>query len=92
MHLSNEQSTSSDSKAATFQANLRTNLPEANLRFQEIIHPDEVEGLKGFLSTTQADALVILKKHKSFLSNIFNQSLSEQMAYQTKLPLLVYHA
>ena len=92
VHVSSEQSTSSDSKAAKFQENLRVNLPEANLRFQEIIHPDEVEGLKSFLSTTQADALVVLKKHKNFLRNIFSPSLSEQMTYQTKLPLLVYHA
>ncbi|QNF33011.1 universal stress protein [Adhaeribacter swui] len=92
VHVSEEQSTSTDSKAAKFQENLRANFPNANLRFQEIVHPDEVEGLKGFLSTTQADALVILKKHKGFLSNIFSQSLSEQMTYQTKLPLLVYHA
>ncbi len=92
VHVSSQESADSHSKASKFRENLRAQLPNVTLHFQEIIHPDEVEGLKGFLTTTRADALVILKKHKGFLSNLFNQSLSEQMTYQTKLPLLVYHA
>ncbi|MDQ4141705.1 MAG: universal stress protein [Bacteroidota bacterium] len=92
VHVSQKESTDIQSKANKFREYLQAQLPGTNLRFQEVIHPDEVEGLKGFLTTTHADMLVILKKHKGFLSNLFNQSLSEQMTYQTKLPLLVYHA
>ncbi|MDQ3292229.1 MAG: universal stress protein [Bacteroidota bacterium] len=92
VHVSQKESTDNQSKAYQFRENLRAQLPGINLNFQEVIHPDEVEGLKGYLTTTQADMLAILKKHKGFLSNLFSQSLSEQMTYQTKLPLLVYHA
>jgi nucleotide-binding universal stress UspA family protein len=92
VHVSNKENADIQSKARHFQENLQAKLPEYSLRFQEIIHPDEVEGLKGFLTTTHADAFVVLKKHKGFLSNLFDQSLSEQMTYQTKLPMLILHA
>ncbi|QMU29478.1 universal stress protein [Adhaeribacter radiodurans] len=92
VHVSQKEGTDSQSNANKYRENLQAQLPGIPLQFQEIIHPDEVEGLKGFLTTTQADLLVVLKKHKGFLSNLFSQSLSEQMTYQTKLPLLVYHA
>lgn len=92
VHISPKESTDLDSQTNKFRENLRTHLPEVALNFYEIIHPDEVEGLKDYLTTTKADTLVLLKKHKSFWSNLFDQSLSEQMTYQTKLPMLVYHA
>lgn len=92
VHVSPKESDKEHSKAYQFRDYLQAQLPDAALDFHEIVHPDEVEGLKKFLSTTKADVLVLLKKHKSFWSNLFDQSLSEQMTYQTKLPLLVYHA
>ncbi len=92
LHVSSKENAETQTKAQRFQENLRVQLPEFSLRFQEIVHPDEVEGLKGFLTTTHADAFVVLKKHKGFLSNLFDQSLSEQMTYQTKLPMLILHA
>src|SRR5207253_999254 len=45
VHVSHKESTDSQSKANKFRENLQAQLPDTTLRFQEIIHPDEVEGL-----------------------------------------------
>jgi len=88
VHVSTEENTD---KAQAYQHNLRQALPDFQLQFQEVIHPDEVTGMKDYLTRRDADLLAILKKRKGFFQNLFSQSFSEQLTYQSKLPLLVIH-
>ncbi|WP_026463200.1 universal stress protein [Adhaeribacter aquaticus] len=92
VHVSSTESSSSESKANLFRQDLRTALPEYDLGFHEVVHPDEVVGMKDYLTRKEADLLVILKKRKGFFSNLFTQSFSEQLTYQSKLPILFIHA
>jgi len=66
-------------------------LPDYSLQFQEVVHPDQVTGMKDYLTRRNADLLVILKKRRGFFHHLFSQSFSEQLTYQSKLPLLVIH-
>jgi nucleotide-binding universal stress UspA family protein len=91
VHVSEKASSASDSKANQFRNKLRQALPEYELEFHEVIHKDEVVGMKDYLTRKNADLLAIMKKRKSFFSHIFSQSFSEQLTYQSKLPMLIIH-
>jgi len=83
--------TENTAKAQEIQNKLRQVLPDYSIQFQEVIHPDEVTGMKDYLTRRNADLLVILKKRRGFFHHLFSQSFSEQLTYQSKLPLLVIH-
>ncbi|MGV3588987.1 MAG: universal stress protein [Adhaeribacter sp.] len=80
-----------NSKANQYRERLRQELPDFELDFHEVVHPDEVEGMKKYLTDKNADLLAILKKRRGFFHNLFSQSFSEQLTYQSKLPLLIIH-
>jgi nucleotide-binding universal stress UspA family protein len=50
---------------------------------------DVIEEINEYTDKQHADMLVMAKHNRSFFDRIFHRSLSKQMAYHTKLPLLV---
>jgi nucleotide-binding universal stress UspA family protein len=50
---------------------------------------DVIEKINEFTDKNQADMLVMAKHNRSFFDRLFHRSLSKQMAYHTKIPLLV---
>ena len=91
VHVSEEASDQADSRVARFEQNLRAALPQHHLAIHQVVHPNEVEGMKGYLTRKNADLLVIMKKRRGFFHHLFSQSFSEQLTYQSKLPMLVIH-
>jgi nucleotide-binding universal stress UspA family protein len=91
VHVSADKSDSANAKANQFRDRLIQALPGFELEFHEVIHKDEVEGMKGYLTEKHADLLAILKKRRGFFHNLFSQSFSEQLTYQSKLPMLIIH-
>ena len=91
VHVSHDHSDSAHAKANQYREQLTQNLSDSALNFQEVIHKDEVEGMKGYLTEKNADLLAIMKKRRGFFHNLFSQSFSEQLTYQSKLPLLIIH-
>jgi len=91
VHVSHDHSDSAHAKANQYREQLTQNLSNSALNFQEVIHKDEVEGMKGYLTEKNADLLAIMKKRRGFFHNLFSQSFSEQLTYQSKLPLLIIH-
>lgn len=91
VHVSDTAASHPDSRELRFEQQLREALPGHQLAINHVVHPDEVEGMKGYLTQKNADLLVIMKKRHGFFHNIFNQSFSEQLTYQSKLPLLIIH-
>ncbi len=48
-----------------------------------------VAGLDQFCEEEDADLLVVIARQKSFYDRFFNRSISQQMVFQSKLPILV---
>lgn len=48
-----------------------------------------MESINLFINEKHADLLVMAKHNRNFFDRIFHRSLSKQMAYHTKIPLLV---
>jgi nucleotide-binding universal stress UspA family protein len=90
VHVS-EAADPGDSRVARFEQSIRAALPGHNLAIHQVVQADEVAGMKGYLTEKNADLLVILKKRRGFFHHLFNQSFSEQLTYQSKLPMLIYH-
>jgi nucleotide-binding universal stress UspA family protein len=91
VHVSEEASNQADSRVARFEQALRAALPDHHLAIHQVVHPNEVEGMKGYLTQKNADLLAIMKKRRGFFHHLFSQSFSEQLTYQSKLPMLIIH-
>ena len=89
VHIDKKEDTASQEKAAAFGRRIEETFSNERVRFSEILHPDEEEGLKGYLTKTNADLLVILKRHRNFFSNLFHSSLTEKLTYHSRFPMLV---
>jgi nucleotide-binding universal stress UspA family protein len=55
-------------------------------------HKDTKKGLDLFVDSAGADLLALSTRKRSVFEKLFDSSLTRQMAYQLKLPLLVFHA
>lgn len=91
VHVTDEASDNNAARLERYRQDLSQALPGQELVFREVQHPDEVEGMKAYLTEKNADLLAILKKRRGFFYSLFNQSFSEQLTYQSKLPMLVVH-
>jgi len=91
VHVTDEASHNNASRLNRYRQELTQALPGQELNFREVQHPDEVEGMKAYLTERNADLLAILKKRRGFFYSLFNQSFSEQLTYQSKLPMLIVH-
>jgi nucleotide-binding universal stress UspA family protein len=89
VHIDKKSDTELQDKANAFGRKLEEVFSSKNVHFTEVIHPDEEVGLKDYLTKTNTDLLVILKKHRSFFSNLFHKSLTEKLTYHSKFPMLV---
>ncbi|MFC5271887.1 universal stress protein [Adhaeribacter terreus] len=89
VHIEKKNDTEGQQKAAEFGRKIEEMFAAQNVHFSEIIHPDEEVGLKDYLTKTNTDLLVILKRHRSFFSNLFHSSLTEKLTYHSKFPMLV---
>lgn len=49
------------------------------------------DGLHNYIEEKNIDLLVMVAPKKSFLQNIFHKSRTKEMAYSTKIPMVVYH-
>jgi nucleotide-binding universal stress UspA family protein len=91
VHVTHEAGNNNADRLNRYRQELTQVLPDFQLDFREIQHPDEVEGMKAYLTEKNADLLAILKKRRSFFHHLFSQSFSEQLTYQSKLPMLIVH-
>ncbi|HSI90798.1 MAG TPA: universal stress protein, partial [Adhaeribacter sp.] len=89
VHIDKKEDTEAQEKAAAFGKKIEEVFAGRKVHFNEVLHPDEEVGLKDYLTKTNADLLVILKRHRNFFSNLFHSSLTEKLTYHSKFPMLV---
>ncbi|WP_347158554.1 universal stress protein [Pontibacter chitinilyticus] len=92
VHAVKEETQETNVRSQQFWAELKRTYPDVPLHFQEITSRHQAEGLKHYFEKINGNTMAILRKEKSFLKELFSQSLAERMTYQAKVPLLVLHA
>lgn len=66
---------------------------EANaekITFQLVDNLNTIDGIEYFIKENDIDLLAVLKEKKYWL-DLFNSSVTRQLAFHSKIPLLVYH-
>ena len=66
---------------------------EANagkITFQLVDNLNAIDGIEYFIKENDIDLLAVLKEKKYWL-DLFNSSITKQLAFHSKIPLLVYH-
>lgn len=55
-------------------------------------HENTQKGIDHFVDSLEANLLAVSMRKSKIFEKLFNSSLSKRMAYQARLPLLVFHA
>ena len=50
-----------------------------------------IEGLTQYANENEVDLIVLVNRHRKFIENVMKLSLTQKMALNTKLPLMVFH-
>lgn len=60
-----------------------------DIRFIELEKGDVSNSVNEYVESTHADLLVMAKHNRNFFDRLFHRSLSKEMAFHTRIPLLV---
>ncbi|AMS27226.1 hypothetical protein AEM51_09570 [Bacteroidetes bacterium UKL13-3] len=90
LHISTEFDKYFDSENNFFARN-KKHIKHENITVVNKANTEVTEAIEKFIAEHQVDMLVMAKHSRSFFDRLFHRSLSKQMAYHTKIPLLVLH-
>lgn len=77
--------------AHNFFVKNKAHIKRENIKLIQTDKTDISEGINHHIDNHPTDMLVLAKHNRSFFDRLFHRSLSKQMAYHTKIPLLVLH-
>lgn len=77
--------------ANNFFVKNKASIKRENIKLIQTDKTDISEGINDFIDNNPVDMLCLAKHNRSFFDRLFHRSLSKQMAYHTKIPLLVLH-
>jgi nucleotide-binding universal stress UspA family protein len=77
--------------ANNFFVKNKAHIKRENIQLIQTDKTDISEGINHHINHHPVDMLVLAKHNRSFFDRLFHRSLSKQMAYHTKIPLLVLH-
>jgi len=89
VHVVKDSTPESRKRAEQFRSQLQSEYPDIPMHFQEVVSKHRDDGLKDYFRQVNGSILAIYRKEKSFLSELFSQSLADKMTYQAEVPLLV---
>jgi nucleotide-binding universal stress UspA family protein len=58
--------------------------------FTVVAHPNPAEGINAFIAERDMDVLALFVPNRRLLERLFHRSFTKQMAFHTKVPLLVF--
>jgi nucleotide-binding universal stress UspA family protein len=88
LHVKTDYDRFFDAANNFFQKN-KHNLSYEKWKIVKLEDGNVIEKINSFIETEHADMLVMAKHNRGFFDKLFHRSLSKQMAYHTKIPLLV---
>jgi nucleotide-binding universal stress UspA family protein len=70
---------------------LSSEIDDLNPSFDTIESDDVIEGINNYINQQNIDLLVMMPGKHTFFKNLFYQSHTQKMAFNTKIPLLCIH-
>lgn len=75
-----------------FEELMNVHLKEIPHSFHYLQHAHPATGITEFLNTQQADMLALIERPGNLLVKLFRQSVSNQLALSSEMPLLIFHS
>ncbi|MET7029507.1 universal stress protein [Sediminicola luteus] len=69
---------------------LRKDFSYQKIKFREFKSSSIIEGINKFLTVVEADMVVMFTHHTNFLEKVFQKSVTQNTAFQTRIPLLTF--
>ncbi|RAU82505.1 universal stress protein [Pontibacter arcticus] len=91
VHVIKEADETIEEKDAAVLNDLHESFPGVPLSFQVVVNKRRDDGLRDYYSKANGNMMVVLRREKGFLKELFSQSLAEKLTYQAEVPLLVLH-
>lgn len=91
VHVIKEADETIQEKDAAVLEDLHASFPGVPLSFQVVVNKRRDDGLRDYYSKANGNMMVVLRREKGFLKELFSQSLAEKLTYQAEVPLLVLH-
>ena len=93
VHLADEHSSTHHEidRFNEFKRELSKHLPIDKMSFELIAGEDFMERLNEFIVDKKIDIMAMSTKKRNLYERLFDRSLTKQMAYHTKIPLLAFH-
>jgi nucleotide-binding universal stress UspA family protein len=66
-----------------------SNISYQNINFIQLEKADVIQSINHYVDENHVDLLVMAKHNRNFFDRLFHRSLSKQMAFHTRIPLLV---
>lgn len=92
LHVSKENLKSDDHLLEDFSKAVAKEAKVEQPFYYTMHHEDIQKGIDHFVDSVSADVIVMSMRNRGILQKVFNPSLSKGMAYQARIPLLVFHA
>jgi nucleotide-binding universal stress UspA family protein len=74
-----------------FKADILREITYSNIFFQ-LLKADDIErALEEFVANSETDMIIMCMHHHDLFSKLFGKNISKQMAYHTKIPLMIFH-
>ena len=89
LHVSEDEE-DADNFRQHFQSGIEQKMKKP-LRFEAVRNEDVLDGIIAYNKINAVDVLSMRKHKRNFIERLFSESLTEKMATQTKIPLLIYH-
>ncbi len=72
--------------------NLQYAFDEENVTFKNVNYVDIIQGLENYIGSYKPDVLALAVHEKSFLSKIFDASVSKHFIQEAKLPMFTFRS
>lgn len=70
---------------------VKKNIVYPNITCEVYRHDNPMKGIEGFAKKKKADFLVLATQKRTALQRVFDKSITKEIAYHTRIPLLSFH-
>lgn len=88
LHVCNKSEVVLMEEKNSLYEDLRKNINYEKLNFELIQNEDVVQGIDDYVTNNPVDVIAMATHHRSLLGRLFSKSLTKEMAYHCRIPLL----
>lgn len=90
MHIEFDRNLKAETTFRGFKEIASTKIKNPDMHFELMIQHSFIAGVADFLETQPTDLLTMVRYKKKFFTNLLNKNHSKELAFYTKLPLLIW--